>query len=179
MGTHEEWAAVATEVRRAADPLHSPALKRLYDLAREDGKAALRGFHQLEEEDRQDLVLDGLLKALREIVGAADPRAFFATVVVNSARSAVRAQKAHREKHKEITRMEQAREAAPDVEGTRLRSLELDRALSRLSQRDHDIVVAALSDGDRDEVARLHGLTRNGVDQIVSRFQRRLRQEDL
>lgn len=177
VGSQEEWVEVAAEVRRTPDPLESPALKRLYDLARRDGAAAIRTFHQLSEEDRQDLVIDAFLKTVREIVHAADPLKFFITVARNAGRDRLRERATHRRKHEEIAGAVEARQVAGDVEGTQVRAIDMHRALSRLSLRDHDIVVAVFGGEERDDIARRCHLTRGAVDQIVSRFQRRLREE--
>jgi RNA polymerase sigma factor (sigma-70 family) len=143
----------------------------------EDGRWTLRSFHQISEEDRDDLVADAFWRALPKILAATTPRAFFVGVVTHAAVDRLRRRDTRRAKEDELSSLAENRQEGSDREGTLVDSIQLQRALSALGERDHDIIAAVWYGEDREEIARQHGISRAAIDQVVSRLRRRLREE--
>lgn len=86
MGTGAEWSAVATEITAATTPWASQAVVRLFALAEEDGRIALRSFaKQMGDAALLDLIRGHVTAKLEAIVASEDPRGFFWRTVVRAA----------------------------------------------------------------------------------------------
>lgn len=80
----EDWLAVVDALRADGDPLRSPALPELYNLAVRDGETLLRRmFPTIGEADRTDHIHDVLARSLTAIIGADEPRALFIVCLRN------------------------------------------------------------------------------------------------
>jgi len=162
------WQLAQQRVLACEDPWRSPHFAELYVIAIADGQRALAGFARIDPSRRADLIHDLLVRSLDAIVHARSPRAFFITSLTHLAIQWLRRGDAR-------VLPEPARE--PVDERDAVRGLDLSRVLERLSPRDGKIVLAVAMGEDRHEIARAHGLTRDNVDQIVSRARARLAQE--
>lgn len=176
MATRQEWDEIIARIQGEPDPLRSPHLRRLYEVALSDGPRFLASFQRsLGEERTLDLVHDLLAEKLQAIIEAETPRAFFCTALQNRARSWVR-----RGDAKVVeSPPDSSRAAASDRSEEERRAFVLDArdALAALSERDRGIVVAAAIGEDREAIARDFRTSRANVDQIVSRAQKRFRGE--
>lgn len=173
MGSPAEWNDLVREIRAAKDPWSCRALGRLFALAEEDGRKALRSFAgEMGDAAIDDLIHDLLVDQLIPIVQADEPRGYFRRALVRRAIS---------RKRKGSSRVEAASEQEPPpsgpldvVEQTHAARLDRAAAWARLSPREQE-VLSALGEGeDRDALAERWGTTRNNIDQIISRARRRL-----
>ncbi len=139
---------------------------RLFALAEEDGRAALRSFaRELGDDAIIDLIRSFLVEQLVPIIQADEPRAYFWRALVRRAIS---------HKRKGSSRIEATPEQEPPPSGPldvteQAHAARLDRAAAwdRLSPREQEIL-AALGDGeDREALAERWGTTRNNIDQII------------
>lgn len=176
VATRQEWDEIIARILDDPDPLRSPHIRRLYEVALSDGRRFLTSFRgTLGDERTLDLVHDLLAEKLLAIIEAETPRAFFCTALQNRARSWVR-----RGDAKVVeSPPESSRDAGPDRSEDERRAFVLDArdALAALSERDRDVVVAAALGEDREAIAREFRTSRANVDQIVSRVQKRFRGE--
>jgi DNA-directed RNA polymerase specialized sigma24 family protein len=176
VATRPDWDEIIARIQGEPDPLRSPHVRRLYEVALSDGPRFLTSFHRtLGDERTRDLVHDLLSEKLQAILEAETPRAFFCTALQNRARSWVR-----RGDAKVVeSPPDSSRDTAPDRNEEERRAFVLDArdALAALSERDRDIVVAAALGEDREAIAREFRTSRANVDQIVSRLHRRFRGE--
>jgi DNA-directed RNA polymerase specialized sigma24 family protein len=173
VGSTAEWNDVARELRAAQNPWSHPAYARLFALADEDGRAALRSFtRDLGEDAVVDLIYGFVVDQLRPLIQADEPRAYFWRALVRRAIS-------HKKKGGSRVEADPEQEtppsgpldAAAEAQATRL-----DRAAAWacLSPREQAIL-AAIGDGeDREALAELFKTTRNNIDQIARRARQRL-----
>ena len=164
------WREVVHRIRAAADPLASPDLVDLYQLAIQLAGRVLSRHADLNKADREDLACDVFARAHRSIVEADKPMSMFITCLLNALCSRYRKKKLHPETSFELGAFgSRLPGRAHDHEFV----LDARAALEALSERDREILVAVAEDADRDELARDHGTTRGNIDQIVSRARRR------
>ena len=171
----EAWTALIEEIRQAPDPVASPALGRLYQLALGCGARVLARFHNISPEDRADLVAEVLADKLRLLVSPKvdRPLGLFVTTLTCRALDHLRAEGVRRKNEAGLRDVAVLQQAASGDETDRVRGLDTVRALATLSPRDRDIVWAVALGEDRDQVALAFGTTRANVDQIYSRFRKR------
>lgn len=174
MATAEEWREVVDEIARAAHRTRSPAQARLYRIAVDEGRNALRNFPPDIRGQADDLVHDQLYAKLDAIVGAASPRALFITMIRNAAIDVQRRQKRFVREDEPDAEPRVADEGEPLDEATAAR-FEAVRVVAALTARERQVFAAVASGEERDDIARVLGLSRAGVDQIVSRARKRLR----
>jgi len=169
-----EWEDVVQQLRASADPLRSPGVGLLYELAIRDGERFLASFRgRLDEERIRDLIHDLLAEKLRAIVHAPAPRAFFCVSLQRRAISWLRRGDAAVEEA--APEGGPTGEAAEAQEERRAFMLDAERVLHGLSARDRGVLAAVGWGGDREVIAEQRGITRANVDQIVSRANRRFR----
>jgi DNA-directed RNA polymerase specialized sigma24 family protein len=165
----EDWIRVVLLIRADADPLRSPHLGKLYDLALADGPRLLKSFQKRLGDDRiLDLVHDLLATKLEAIVAADEPRALFCTALQRRAISWLR--------RGDAAVVEDAPERPPEgvVEDERQGFLvDAKNALEGLPERERAMVVAVALGEEREAIAQAFRTTRANVDQIVSRVRRR------
>jgi DNA-directed RNA polymerase specialized sigma24 family protein len=178
----EDWNAVVAQLRASTDPLRSPHLPRLYELALADGPRLLSSFRRrLGEERIIDLVHDLLAAKVDAIIAAEEPRALFCTALQRRAISWLRRGDAEVVADEDATSAADAVTAAsssPASEDSR-RGFILDAktALDGLPERERAMVVAVALGEERESIARAFGTSRANVDQIVSRVRRRFSEE--
>ena len=174
MATPQEWDEIIARLQGEREPLRSPHIRRLYEVALSDGPRFLASFRRtLGDERVLDLVHDLLAEKLSAIVAAETPRAFFCRALQNRARSWVRRGDAEvAESPSDSSRGTPSDKGEEDRRGF---VLDARDALAALSERDRGIVVAAALGEDREAIAREFGTSRANVDQIVSRLQKRFR----
>lgn len=177
MATKEDWDEIVVRVRKEPDPLRSPVVGRLYEVAVDDGTRFLSSFRNEFGEDRiLDLIYDLLSEKLAEILNAETPRAFFCVALRRLAIDWRR-----RGASKVVESPPDSSRASPSdttEEDRRAFVLDARNAVDALSERDRGIVVAAALREDREAIAREFGTSRANVDQIVSRLQKRFREGD-
>jgi DNA-directed RNA polymerase specialized sigma24 family protein len=163
------WKSLAAEIRASPSPYAHPQLGRLYRIALAEGRRQLRTYHAIDEDRRDDLVLDLLLAELTPILVAARPLTFFRVALRNRARTWLRRRDARVEggEPEEVA----GGEAVEDAMIARLDGL---RALAELAPRERAVLLAACLGSERGDVARAHGLSAAAVHQIVSRARKRL-----
>lgn len=177
MGSPAEWQDLAREIRAAKDPWPSRALVRLFALAEEDGRRALRSFTgEMDDAAIVDLIRDLLVAQLHAVLEAEEPRGFFWRALVRRAIS---------RKRKGSSRVEPTPEQEPPPSGpldaeeqNRISRLDRAAAWARLSPREQEVLSALAEGEDRDALAERWGTTRNNIDQIISRARRRLAEVD-
>jgi DNA-directed RNA polymerase specialized sigma24 family protein len=165
----EDWIRVVQLIRKDADPLTSPNLPKLYELALADGPRLLKSFQKrLGEERIIDLVHDLLATKAVAIIAADEPRALFCTALQRRAISWLR--------RGDAAVVEEAPERLPegmhedDRQGFLVDARE---ALAGLPERERAMVVAVALGEEREAIAQQFRTTRANVDQIVSRVRRR------
>ena len=159
------WQLAQAHLVASDDPWRSPHFAELYVIAVADGQRALARFRRIDASRRADLIHDLLVRSLDAILRARSPRAFFVTSLTHLAIQWLRRGDAR-------VLPEPAREVVDERDAAQ--GLDLSRVLERLSPRDARIVLAVAMGEDRLEVARAHGVSRDNVDQIVSRARTRL-----
>lgn len=172
MSAKEDWQDAIAQIAEGANPASSPDLPRLYRLACDEARHALRRFPEGVRVQVDDLVHDLLFEKLASILGATNPRAFFVTAVRNAAIDLQRRERRFVEDGERSMDREPARDrGAEEVVAARA---EAARVLALLSPREREIFSAIAAGEDRDEVAVVLGTTRSNIDQLVSRARRRL-----
>jgi len=165
----EDWTRVVLLIRGDADPLTSPHLPKLYELALADGPRLLKSFQKRLGDDRiVDLVHDLLATKVEAIVNADEPRALFCTALQRRAISWLR--------RGDAAVVEDAPERPPEgvIEDERQGFLvDARNALADLPERERAMVVAVALGEEREAIAAAFRTTRANVDQIVSRVRRR------
>lgn len=170
MPAAEEWKAVVALVRAAAEPLQSPHLPRLYELALADGPRLLGNFRRrLGQERIVDLIHDLMAAKVDAIIAADEPRALFCTALQRRAISWLR--RGDAEVVAEVRETADACGAAEDERQGFI--LDAKSALDQLPARERAMVVAVALGEERESIAREFGTSRANVDQIVSRVRRR------
>lgn len=159
------WRLAQQRMLACEDPWRSPHFAELYVVAVADGQRALARFRRIDPSRRADLIHELLVRSLGAILRARSPRAFFVTSLTHLAIQWLRRGDA---------RVLPAPAREPVDERDAACGLDLGRVLERLSPRDARIVLAVAVGEDRHEVARAHGVSRDNVDQIVSRARARL-----
>lgn len=177
MATRDTWAALIAEIRQASDPMLSRATGRLYRLALSEGIVALAPMTALGEGDREDIASEAFIAKLPALLQANSPRGLYLTIVTNRARDHLRGLRRREERARQL---EQAAVQPIAGQSDEARATQIDgqRALQALSPRDRDVVLAVWHDEEREEVAARFGTSRANVDQIISRFRKRLLRGD-
>jgi DNA-directed RNA polymerase specialized sigma24 family protein len=167
-----EWCTIVDALRKAPNPYQSPAFAELWSAALADAPRLLAGFvrqGKLDTHRVTDLVGDWLLgEGHLQALLASDqnaPRKLFATSLIRAALSWIRRPSA------KVQIAEPSREpavAAPDHVFT----VHARRRLGALPPRDRDILLAVHAGEDREALAAHYGISRAGIDQIVSRSRR-------
>src|SRR5690606_26659727 len=122
---------------------------------------ALRSFAKIDEARRVDLIHDLLATRLDAILGADSPRALFLTALSRLAIQWMRRRDA--EVHESLAVQ------VDTVDRDPAHGIDARRALEKLGPREARVLFAVATGEDRDEIARVHGTSRQNVDQIVSR----------
>lgn len=183
MATRGEWDEIVAKLRNAASPDRDPAFAQFYRLALEDANLVLRSFDRIPPDQREDLVHDILVLKLPRLLAADNPRAYFVTAVANRAKDWLRNLKASGVVYRigkgdddEVTPPFPEQNHPPRAEAV----LELRDTLEHLgdlSPRDVQVFEAVVFFNEkRKTIAAICGMTRENVDQIVSRVRRRLRE---
>lgn len=165
----DAWQLAQRRILACDDPWRSPHFAELYAIAITDGQRTLARFRRIDPSRRADLVHELFARSLDAILRAQSPRAFFVRSLRNLAIQWLRRADA-------LVLPDPVRE--PIDERDAAQGLDLGRVLGRLSPRDAAIVLAVAMGEERTEIARAHGVTRENVDQIVSRSRARLAEEE-
>lgn len=169
MPTAHDWQLARQRITSTHDPARSREIVVLYRLAIADGTRALRSFSKIDEERRADLIHDLLATRLDAILAADSPRALFLTALSRLAIQWIR--------RKDAEVHESPAAQAEGIDRDPGHAIDVRRALAKLGARDARVLFAVAIGEDRDEIARVHGTSRQNVDQIVSRARRRLAEE--
>lgn len=166
---------MAAEIRAAPSPWECEATARLFQMAAEDGRIALRRFQkQLGDEALRDLVHDLLAAKLPAIVAHPDPRGCFWIAVVRLAISHLRKDLSHVAETSEAAAGE-VRDAAAEALTERM---DLQARWERLSPREQEVLTAIREGEDREALARRYGVTRSAIDKVWKRASARLWPEE-
>lgn len=169
MPTAHDWQIARQRITSAPDPARSREIGVLYRLAIADGTRALRTFSKIDEERRADLIHDLLATRLDAILAADSPRALFVTALIRLAIQWIR--------RKDAEVREGPAVHVDGIDRDPAYGIDVRRALEKLGPREARVLLAVAIGEDRDEIARVHGTSRQNVDQIVSRARRRLAEE--
>ncbi len=172
MAAREEWDDVIARILAADVPAKSPHVRRLYEIAVDDGRRFLASFrHQIDDERALDLVHDVLAMNLEDVLAAETPRAFFCVAVRRRAVSWLRRGDAA------VAAADDAeRGSGVDEDERRGFLLDARSLLADLSERDRAIVVAVAAGEDVAVVARELGVSPANIYQIVSRARKRCKE---
>lgn len=167
-----EWCTIVDALRKAPNPYQSPAFAALWSAALADAPRLLASFvrqGKLDSHRVTDLVGDWLLGEghVHALLASNQnrPRKLFASSIIHAALDWIRRPST------KVQSAEPSREpavAAPDHVFT----LHARRRLAALPPRDRDILQAVHVGEDRDALAAHYGISRAGIDQIVSRSRR-------
>lgn len=164
------WAALVAELRAAPVSGRRQAYWRLYALARELALATRRrDFRTLEDDTALDAVAQLFERQLDAVLDARSPRSYVRTCVRFALRSALRRQ---RTADAFVTRHGALRVGG---EEDAVAALDLRRACATLGARERDVLAWVAAGFDRHEIGAWVGLSRAGVDQLVSRARRKCR----
>lgn len=172
VGTPSEWNVVAAEIAAATSPWSSRAVVRLFALAEEDGRVALRTFRsEMGDDGVRDLIRNVVTAKLTAIVAADEPRGFFWKILT---RAAISQKRRPGSLVVETPEHEPAPANVHETEEARLTRLDREARWARLSPKEQELLGAIAEDEDRDALARHWNTSRNNIDQLVSRARKRL-----
>lgn len=180
MGTRAQWDALAARLREATDPFQHPEVADLWALACAEAPRRLAKFRRagrLDDDRIADLTRDLLVDALRSIINAANPQAYFIAALTNAALSWLRKGSSavrSADEHEGARQSPHTTTAAPD------HAFRIDVAdfVQTLSQREYEALLGVAYGEERKELARRLRISPANLDQIVSRARRRFRQEE-
>jgi DNA-binding NarL/FixJ family response regulator len=170
----EEWLAAVEELKQlqkaGKDVRTVREYGRFYQLSLQWGARVLRArARELGVDACQDLVADLATSKLELLIAADRPRAYFVTALSR------RAQRLVQERRR--TRLEPDPDASvPDSgagEDVAAFHVTVRQRLAMLAPREQQVVGALARGVSREEIARELGISRAGVDQILSRLRRR------
>jgi DNA-directed RNA polymerase specialized sigma24 family protein len=182
MPSRDVWSAVEQCVAESPAPARSPEITRLYRLAMDEGRWALRGMQWVRDSDVEDLVHDKLHAELASLLLATDPRAYFCTIVRRAAldlRRRAQGKRGDGTALRSFVSVDDAdfqalpAEDAP-IDEALARRREAREIVARLSERELQVFVALMHGEDRDDIAAVLRTSRANVDQIVSRTRKRV-----
>lgn len=182
MPSRDEWIAVVQCVAQSPTPTRSKEINRLYRLAMDEGRSALRGMQWVREAEVEDLVHDKLHAELASLLLATDPRAYFCTIVRRAALDLRRKNQGKRGDGTALRAFVSVDDAdfqalpaedAP-IDEALARRRQAQEVIARLSERELQVFVAIMHGEDRDDIAATLETSRANVDQIVSRTRKRV-----